>query len=59
MQTSPQPSALILDQHYPECCAIDVAFHVGETLGRPLELPDAIETLCAEHWANSDEVEPN
>ena len=59
MQSSPQLSALILDQNHPECCTIDVAFHVSETLGKPLELPEAIENLCAEHWANSDEVEPN
>ena len=59
MQTSPQLSALILDKAYPECCAIDVTYHVGETLGEPIKLPEAIETLCAEQWANSEEVEPN
>jgi hypothetical protein len=56
---SPQLSALTLDQNYPECCAIDLDFHVAETLGKPIKLPEAIETLCAEHWANSEEVEPN
>lgn len=59
MSNTPQLSALQIDKHYPECCAIDLDFHVAETLGQPIKLPEAIETLCAEHWTNSDEVEPN
>ena len=59
MPNSPQLSALIFDQHYPECCAIDLDFHISETLGEPIKLPEAIETLCAKQWANSEEVEPN
>lgn len=56
---NPKLTAVQLDKRYPECCTIDLDFHVAETLGQPLKLPEAIETLCAEQWANSDEVEPN
>lgn len=59
MANAPKLAALIFDQHYPECCAIDLDFHVAETLGQPIKLPEAIENLCAEHWANSEELEPN
>lgn len=59
MKNAPKLSALQIDKHYPECCTIDLDFHIAETLGQPIKLPEAIETLCAEHWANSEEVEPN
>lgn len=65
MQTSnnnnnaPQLSAVILDKQYPECCSIDTAYHVAETLGQPLKLPGTLAGLLAEHWANSEETEPN
>lgn len=61
MQTTntPQLSALIIDKQHPECCSIDTSFHIAQTLGSPIVLPDAISDLLAEHWANSDDVEPN
>lgn len=59
MTNTPQLSALHIDKRYPECCSIDLDFHLAETLGQPIKLPDVIETLCADHWANSDELEPN
>lgn len=48
-----------IDRNYPECCTLSAADHISESLGEPLELPDAIQTLLGEHWANSEEVEPN
>lgn len=59
MSTAPTLSALQIDKRYPECCTIDLEFHLAETLGKPIKLPEAIENLCAEHWANSEELEPN
>lgn len=59
MTTVPKLTAVHLDKHYPECCTIDLEFLISQTLGQPIKLPEAIETLCAKHWANSDEVEPN
>jgi hypothetical protein len=50
---------LTIDKRYPECCTLNAAQHVVESLGKPLDLPEAIETLLGEHWANSEEVEPN
>lgn len=61
MQTTNQPklSALIIDKKHPECCSIDTSFHLAETLGSPIVLPDAISDLLTEHWANSDAAEPS
>jgi hypothetical protein len=50
---------LTIDKRNPECCTLNAAQHVLESLGKPLDLPEAIETLLGEHWANSEEVEPN
>lgn len=48
-----------IDRDYPECCALSTEHHLRESLGEPLQLPEAIETLLSEHWANSEEAEPN
>jgi len=50
---------ITVDRNYPECCTLSAADHISESLGKPLELPECIETLLGEHWANSEEVEPN
>jgi len=57
--TAPRLSALIIDKQRPECCSINTAYHVAETLGQPLKLPSTLADLLAEHWANSEEAEPD
>lgn len=57
--TAPRLSALIIDKQRPECCSIDTAFHIAETLGQPLKLPSTLSDLLAEHWANSADAEPD
>lgn len=53
------PELVSIDRNYPEYCTLSAADHISESLGKPLDLPEAIETLLGEHWANSEEVEPN
>jgi hypothetical protein len=53
------PDLLTIDKRNPECCTLNAAQHVLESLGKPLDLPECIETLLGEYWACSEEVEPN
>lgn len=59
MPSTMPSTSLLLDKQHPECCSIAIDWHVAETLGAPIKLPPAIERLCEEHWANTEEVEPN
>ena len=53
------PDTIHIDREHPECCALSAADHVRESLGSPLELPDVLQSILCEHWASSDEAEPN
>jgi hypothetical protein len=51
--------AINLCTRYLDGSTINLEEHLRETLGEPIKLPEAISSLLEEHWANSDEVEPN
>jgi len=48
-----------INKRYPECCTLNAAAHIAESLGEPLKLPDSLQKLLDEHWANSEEAEPD
>jgi hypothetical protein len=52
------PDAITFDYQHPEWCTLSTEHHLRESLGEPLKLPNAMEALLSEHWANSEEVEP-
>ena len=51
--------AINLCKQYLDGSTINLEKHLKETLGEPISLPECIENLLGEHWANSEEVEPN
>jgi len=42
-----------------EDVSLNLEAHIAATLGSPLELPECLVDLLSEHWANSEEAEPN
>ena len=46
---------IILDKSYPDCCALDVEQHLGNSLGQPIKLPPTLEDKLSDDWANSCE----
>ena len=52
------PDAITFDPIHPEFCALNTEHHLRQSLGEPLKLPNAMEVLLNEHWANSEEAEP-
>lgn len=48
-------SLLIIDKDYPECCSIDSAEHIKNSLGSPLVLPDCLQDKLSECWASDCE----
>lgn len=44
-------SGLILDTAYPACCVIDVVYHIKESLGSPLTLPECLADKLSSDWA--------
>jgi hypothetical protein len=48
-----------IDKRYPECCTLNAAEHIRESLGEPLKLPGSLQGLLNESWANSEEAEPD
>ena len=53
------PDAINLCKQYLDGSTINLEEHLRETLGEPISLPECIENLLGEHWANSEEVEPS
>lgn len=49
---------LNLSTHSIEDISINLEAHIAATLGEPLELPECMADLLSEHWACSDEAEP-
>lgn len=42
-----------------EDISLNLEAHIAATLGEPLELPECLADLLSEHWACSEEAEPN
>lgn len=53
------PDAINLCKQYLDGSTINLEQHLKETLGEPISLPECIQNLLGEHWANSEEVGPN
>lgn len=51
--------AINLDTSYLDGSTINLKAHLKETLGEPIKLPECIENLLEDNWANSEEVEPS
>ena len=51
--------AVNLCKQYLYGSTINLEEHLRETLGEPISLPECIENLLGQHWANSEEAEPN
>lgn len=46
---------LIIDTKYPECCSIDAAHHIKESLGSPIDLPPSLADNLAQDWAATEQ----
>lgn len=47
--------SIIIDQKYPECCALSLESHLENTLGLPIKLPPSLAEKLTDNWANECE----